>query len=114
MKQFLNRRFLVMILGLAIAFGAGWLADAAYQDNDGSVYAWRLKWFGNGGRFPGVNSSGLTLLDTRTGDYAGVVWGICREPRTKKLMGYQIGVGRTSNDYSTKLVSPENLVLQGN
>jgi hypothetical protein len=111
MKQLLNRRFLVTILGLAIAFSVGWFGNAAHQDNDGSVYVWRLKWFGNG-RFPGVKTSGPTLLDTRSGYYAGVVWGICREPRSKKLTGYQIWAGRTSNDVNTKLVGPENVILQ--
>jgi hypothetical protein len=113
MKQLLNRSILVPILLLAISFGVGWFGNAVYQDNNGSVYAWRLKWFGNGS-FPGVKTSGPTLLDVRTGDYAGVVWGICKEPRSKKLTAYQIGTGRTSNDFSTKLVSPENVVLQGN
>jgi hypothetical protein len=111
----MNRRFLLKLglifSGLVLSFVAGWFGNNLYQDNDGSVYAWRSKWFGNT-RPLGVSISGPNLFDAQTDDYVGVVWGICREPRSKQLMGYQIWAGRTSADRTTKLVPPDNVVMR--
>lgn len=82
-----------------------------------SRYQWRLlrlaiEMVGNG-RFPGVKTHGSTLRNTRTGDYGGVVLGICREPRSKSLTAYQVSTARTSNDSSSKLVLPDKRHARG-
>ncbi len=54
----INRRnFMLIIIALAFTFTVGCFSRVVYDDNNGSVYAWRMKWFGVG-PFPGVDISG--------------------------------------------------------